>query len=131
MYNSGDVNNPSNIIKVYDAKGVYLGRDTLPSLTVSNGLSYQTITTPTNYAALDKNGRVDGKDFSYFARNWGRTGIVKGSNPNNLNDYADIAPETYDGSGVLTSYGDGTVDYQDLGAFCEEWLWDANDPNTW
>lgn len=31
----------------------------------------------------------------------------------------------------MTSYGNGTVGIEDLGAFSCEWLWDASDPNTW
>jgi len=83
-----------------------------------------------NHADLNRDRKVNGLDFAIFAQNWGRTGIVKGINPNDANDYADIA-DIYDVNGNLVSYGDGAVDYNDLSLFSGEWLWDANDPNTW
>ena len=83
-----------------------------------------------NHADLNRDKRVDGLDYNILANNWGRTGIVKGSNPADFNDYADIE-NLYDSNGVMSAYGDGVVDYNDLGCFIDEYLWNANDPNTW
>lgn len=47
-----------------------------------------------------------------------------------MNDYADIA-DIYDSNGYLLSYGDGIVDFTDYAFLASQWLWDANDPNTW
>lgn len=83
-----------------------------------------------NHADLNRDKKVNFQDFAIFANNWQRTGIVKGSDPNSLNDYADIQ-NTYDINGVMTSYGDGKVDNADLSEFVVEWLWNKDDPNTW
>jgi hypothetical protein len=79
-----------------------------------------------NHADLNRDRRVDGKDYAIWARNFGRSeegdpntlGSNVGKDPNDLAAYSDI-----DRSGI--------VDYNDLSLFSGEWLWDANDPNTW
>lgn len=53
-----------------------------------------------------------------------------GAEVNDFGAYADMT-DTYDANNVMVSYGDGVVDYNDLGAFYDEWLWDANEPKTW
>lgn len=68
-----------------------------------------------NHADLNRDQKVNFSDYAILVRNFGRTGINKGSGPNNLDDYADI-----DGSTI--------VDTNDLGYFTDEWLWMA-DPN--
>ena len=64
---------------------------------------------------LNRDQKVNFADYAIFARNWKRTGINKGENPNNLDDYADID-------------GDGDADMNDLDIFMGEWLYVA-DPN--
>ena len=79
-----------------------------------------------NHADLNRDRRVDGKDFAIWANNFGRNeesdpntlGSNVGKDPNDLDAYSDI-----DRNGI--------VDYNDLSLFSGEWLWDANDPNTW
>jgi hypothetical protein len=79
-----------------------------------------------NHADLNRDRKVNGLDFAIFAENFGRNnetdpntfGSYVGSEPNNLGAYADIDRN-------------GRVDYNDLSIFSGEWLWDANDPNTW
>jgi hypothetical protein len=83
-----------------------------------------------NYSDFNRDRRVDFGDLEIFAQNWARTRIVKGNNPNDANDYADIA-NIYDENGNLVSYGDGKVDFVDFAIFSGEWLYNADDPNTW
>jgi len=76
-----------------------------------------------NHADFNRDRRVDGKDFAIWANNFGREnpntlGSNVGKDPNDLDAYADIDRS-------------GRVDYNDLSLFSGEWLWDANDPNTW
>jgi hypothetical protein len=65
-------------------------------------------------ADLNDANRVDNKDFSILGGDWQKpqgihTGDIVG--PNGIPD--------------------GYVDGRDLGAFCDDWLADVNDPNTW
>jgi hypothetical protein len=76
-----------------------------------------------NHADLNRDRKVNGKDFAIWAGNFGREdpntlGSNVGKDPNDLDAYSDINR-------------DNTVDYSDLSLFAYEWLWDANDPNTW
>lgn len=71
-----------------------------------------------NHADLNRDKKVNLKDYAIFANNFGRTDPNCGADPNNLDDYSDINRS-------------GVVDYNDLSLFSNEWLWDANDPNTW
>jgi len=79
-----------------------------------------------NHADLNRDRRVDGKDYAIWANNFGRSeesdpntfGSNVGKDPNDLDAYSDIDRN-------------GRVDYNDLSFFSGEWLWDANDPNTW
>lgn len=65
-----------------------------------------------NHADLNRDGKVDFKDWAWISANLGQSGITKGSNPNELNDYADID-------------GNGTVDYNDVALFMNQWLWSS------
>ena len=71
-----------------------------------------------NYSDLNRDKKVNLRDYAIFAENYGRTGVDCGADPNNFDDYSDINRN-------------GVVDYNDLDLFSDEWLWDANDPNTW
>jgi hypothetical protein len=76
-----------------------------------------------NYADLNRDGKVDFRDYAIWANNFGRNdpntlGDNVGSDVNDLDAYSDINRN-------------GIVDFNDLSLFSGEWLWDANDPNTW
>lgn len=71
-----------------------------------------------NYSDLNRDKKVNFKDYAIFANNFGRTDPNCGADPNNLDDYSDLDR-------------DGVIDFNDLSLFTGEWLWDANDPNTW
>jgi hypothetical protein len=91
------------------------------------GIYAQLKITPYNQADLNRDGKVNFIDWAIFARNWQRTGIVKGSDPTNLDDYADIGPNIDSNlDGKFEVYGDGIVDMNDLNLFVNEWLWDSN-----
>ena len=108
-----------------------IGTYNLPTLTGNPARVYdKRKIMPKNHADLNRDRKVNLSDYAIFADNFGRTGIVKGSDVNDLGAYADLT-DAYDVNGVMTSYGDGAVDYKDLSLFVDEWLWDANDPNSW
>jgi len=118
-YGLDDVNNPSNIKDIWDVKykdGQYIYLDDITDLT--SRVYDNILIKPFNHADLNRDGKVNNLDYNILANNWRRTGIDKGSNPTDVNDYADI-----DGTTV--------VDNNDLREFSYEWLWDADDPNTW
>jgi hypothetical protein len=115
LYNNGDVNDSNNLLGVYDMKHMDKIDAKIP-LVIDNGLSYQLLIKFFNHADFNRDRLIDKEDFKIFAQNWGRTGIVKGSDPNNLGDYADIS-DIYDKNGNLVSYGDGVVDNNDLAIF--------------
>jgi hypothetical protein len=79
-----------------------------------------------NYADLNRDRKVNFADFAVFANQFekdnltdpNRFGSYVGSNVNDLGAYADINRS-------------GIVDSNDIALFANEWLWDANDPNTW
>ncbi len=71
-----------------------------------------------NYSDLNRDRKVNLKDFSILSTNFGETGINVGSNPTDPNDYSDINRS-------------GTVDLADVFTFIKEYLWDADDPTTW
>lgn len=60
-------------------------------------------------------GKVNLRDFAKFSSNWQRIDCNEG---NHWCNFADLDR-------------DGIVDYNDLGKFSGEWLYDTNDPNTW
>lgn len=116
LYNSGDVNDCNNLLARCDVKDLVMYGQKIP-LTIRNGLSYQLLIKPFNYADLNRNRRVDFNDFAIWANNFGRTNTVP-RDANDLGDFADINR-------------DNIVDMNDLEYFTPEWLWNADDPNTW
>ncbi|MGB8225551.1 MAG: hypothetical protein WCE45_01605 [Sedimentisphaerales bacterium] len=64
---------------------------------------------------LNINGKVNFEDYSILAENFSRTDC---NSNNGWCSYSDIDKN-------------GTVDYNDLSEFSNNWLWDVNDPNTW
>ena len=121
------------LIDNYDIKNMVNSATTIP-ISINNGETQGDEFFPShkldykffNYADLNRDRKVDGKDFAIFAQNWGRNeesdpntfGANVGSEPNDFDAYSDI-----DRNGI--------VDFNDLSTFSGEWLWDANDPNTW
>lgn len=125
-YGTDDINDPNNAKDIVDV--TYISDNDVDSIgqgwvisgtvPVTEGVFDQFRIKFYNHADLNRDKKVSLKDFAIFANNWQRTGIDIGSNPNNLDDYADIDRS-------------GTVDVNDLADFCFEWLWDADDPSTW
>lgn len=117
---NGDINEPNDILSIWDVKykdgtgWFFTGGISDSSPGVYEQFKYKVF----NYSDLNRDKKVNFKDYAIFANNFGRTDPNCGADPNNLDDYSDI-----DRSGV--------VDYNDLSLFTNEWLWDANDPNTW
>jgi hypothetical protein len=118
------------LIGNYDIKNLVSSAKTIP-ISINNGITQGDKFFPShkldfkffNHADLNRDRRVDGRDFAIFANNFGRNdpttlGDNVGSDPNNLDAYAD-----FDRNGI--------VDFNDLSIFSGKWLWDANDPNTW
>jgi hypothetical protein len=118
------------LIGNYDIKNLVSFSRTIP-ISINNGITQGDVFFPShkldfkffNHADLNRDRRVDGRDFAIFANNFGRNdpttlGDNVGSDPNNLDAYAD-----FDRNGI--------VDFNDLSIFSGKWLWDANDPNTW
>lgn len=68
---------------------------------------------PKNHADLNRDNKVNFKDYAIYANEWQNSGSRFGSNvgsdPNDLGAYADIDRT-------------GTVDYEDLGYMTDEWL---------
>jgi hypothetical protein len=50
LYNAGDINDPANRLGVYDAKDLASKKIIFPTLSVTEGLSYQLVVKPRNYA---------------------------------------------------------------------------------
>jgi len=81
-----------------------------------------------NHADLNRDRKVDLQDFAILGNVWrdsneidpdpNRFGSYVGKDVNDLGAYADIDRS-------------GAVDINDLGIYCSEYLWDADDPNTW
>jgi hypothetical protein len=116
LYNSGDVNDCNNLIASYDIKDLVGYGQKIP-LTVRDGLSYQLLVKPYNYADLNRDRKVNGLDYAIWANNFGRTNTVP-RDANDLGVFSDIDR-------------DNVVDMNDLEYFTPEWLWNADDPNTW
>jgi hypothetical protein len=107
--------------------GIHYGDFTLPDIEGSKtGVYDKRKVFFLNHADFNRDRRVDGKDYAIWSRNFGRSeegdpntlGSNVGKDPNDLDAYSDIDRN-------------GRVDYNDLSLFSGEWLWDANDPNTW
>lgn len=118
------------LIGNYDIKNLVNSARTIP-ISVENGITQGDVFFPShklnyyffNHADLNRDRKVDGFDFAIFSQNWGRSdpntlGDNVGSDPNNLDSYSDIDRS-------------GAVDCNDLGIFSGEWLYNADDPNTW
>jgi hypothetical protein len=111
------------LIGNYDIKNLVNSATTIP-ISINNGETIGDEFFPSHkldynffhYTDFNRDTLINSLDFAIFRENWGRTGIVKGSNPNDANDYADIS-DIYDESGNLVSYGNGTVDFDDLNIF--------------
>lgn len=65
----------------------------------------------TSYAKKDVNRdrKIDSKDYKLFASNWKREGIVEGKDPNDLGANCDFNKN-------------GKVDLEDLAIFAKDWL---------
>lgn len=121
------------LIGNYDIKNMVSSARTIP-ISINNGITQGDKFFPShkldykffNHADFNRDRKVNGLDFAIWTRNFGRSeesdpntlGSNVGKDPNDLDAYTDI-----DRNGI--------VDYNDLSLFSGEWLWDANDPNTW
>jgi hypothetical protein len=76
-----------------------------------------------NHADLNRDRKVNGLDFAIWANNFGR------NDPNSLGD--NVGSDVNDFDAYSDIDRNGIVDINDLSTFSGEWLWDANDPNTW
>jgi hypothetical protein len=114
LYNSGDINDPANRLGVYDAKDLASGKVVMPTLQVSEGLSYQLVIKPRNYADFNLDNSVDLADLAILSENW------LSADPNEFNtwdEYTDIDRN-------------GTVGISDLVIFVSQWLFKGVDPGT-
>jgi len=114
LYDANGINEPNNLLGVFDAHDLANGDVNFPTLHVNNGLSYQIVVRPRNYADLNLDNRVNFVDKAILGRVW-RNGDANSSN--GWEHYADIDRN-------------GAVDMNDLGIFTEEWLFQGCDPNT-
>ena len=121
------------LIGDYDIKNLVNSARTIP-ISIENGITQGDEFFPShklnysfyNHADLNRDRKVNGLDYAIWAGSFGRNnetdpntfGSYVGSEPNNLGAYADIDRS-------------GAVDYEDLNIFSGEWLYNANDPNTW
>ena len=87
LYNDGDVNDPNNKMGVYDGHDLVNGSVSFPTLTITNGLSYQILTKPRHCADLTLNQKIDANDLSKIKQNWLR---VDCNAANQWCDYANI-----------------------------------------
>ncbi len=81
---------------------------------------------PFNHADLNRDRKVNGLDYAVFANEFGKDNI---SDPNRFGSY--VGKDVNDLGAYADINRDGFVDPCDLGDFSYEWLWDADDPNTW
>jgi hypothetical protein len=124
---TNDPNNPERIDDVKRMASLY--PDSAFTISVSNGISKRLNVDFFNHADLNRDRKVDGLDYAIWANEYGkdnvsdpnRFGSYVGADVNDLGAYADI-----DRSGDVDVY-----DFNDLGDFSYEWLWDAQDANTW
>jgi hypothetical protein len=83
-----------------------------------------------NHADLIRDRKIDFGDLEIFAQNFGRDERTEPNDPNNtLGAYVGKEPNDLDAYSDINR--DGVVDFKDFSLFSGEWLWDANDPNTW
>ena len=71
LYNNGDINEPNNLLGIYDMKHMDSVDSKIP-LTINNGLSYQLLVKFFNHTDFDQDRRIDGLDFEIFRENYGR-----------------------------------------------------------
>jgi hypothetical protein len=117
QYGMDDINEPNNIKRVYDIKQYEgYGQEFLISLDnlVSQpaGVYDDWMIRFYDYADLNRDGKVDLKDYAVWAMNYGRTDTMPRNNTNDLGAYADVNR-------------DGVVDFKDLNDFSHEWLWES------
>jgi hypothetical protein len=118
------------LIGNYDIKYMVNSARTIP-ISINNGITQGDEFFPShkldysffNHADLNRDRKVDGKDFAIWANNFGR------NDPNTLGDNVGSEPNDFDAYSDIDR--NGIVDFNDLSTFSGEWLWDANDPNTW
>jgi hypothetical protein len=120
QYGLGDVNEPNDIKASYDVKqsvgqSIWLNElvNQYPDVVYDNWMIRFY-----NHADLNRDQKVDFKDYAIWAMNYGRTNTMPRDNTNDLGAYADIDRS-------------GTVDCNDLSLFSGEWLYNADNPNTW
>jgi len=114
LYDVNSINDSNNLLGVFDAHDLANGDVNFPSLFVNNGLSYQIVVRPRNYADLNLDNKVNFIDKAILARAW-QNGDANYTN--GWEHYADIDRS-------------GGVDMNDLGIFTDEWLFQGCDPNT-
>jgi hypothetical protein len=124
------------LIGDYDIKYMVNSARTIP-ISINNGItqgeffpSHKLDYSFFNYTDFNRDRSVNGLDFAIFARNWARDERAEPNDPNNtLGTYVGKDPNDFDAYSDIDR--NGRVDYNDLSFFSGEWLWDANDPNTW
>jgi len=114
LYDANGINEPNNLLGVFDAHDLANGDVNFPTLQVNNGLSYQIVVRPRNYADLNLDNQVNFVDKAILGKVW-RNGDANSSN--GWEHYSDIDRNH-------------AVDMNDLRIFTEEWLFHGCDPNT-
>ena len=120
-YGTDDINDPNNVKAIVDVK--YISDNDVDSIgqgwvisgtvPVTEGIFDQFRIKFYNHADLNRDTKVNLKDWAFLAANYGRSGIDKGSNPTDPNDYADID-------------GNGSVGLEDVTTFSGSWLWQVD-----
>jgi hypothetical protein len=132
----GDANDSNNIVAdikhiIYNGGinqyGRHYGDFPLPDVVLANrGVYDKRKIFFFNHADLNRDRKVNGLDYAIWANNFGRN---EESDPNTLG--SDVGSDVNDSNAYADIDRSGAVDYNDLSLFSGEWLWDANDPNTW
>jgi hypothetical protein len=115
LYNAGDINDKKNLLGTYDAHALAEGNAAFPTLQVDNGLSYQIVVKPRNWADFNLDNRVNLIDGAILGRYW------LSNDPNS----AAVGGQNY--TDINRDGGVGTADLSILGS---EWLFEGCDPNT-
>jgi hypothetical protein len=113
LYNAGDITDPANRLGVFDAKDLVSKKIIFPTLSVTEGLSYQLVVKPRNYADFNLDNSVDVADLAILSEHW------LSADPNETNtwdEYTDIDRN-------------GTVGLEDLSILVSQWMFDGGDPN--
>ena len=114
LYDSNSIHDSNNLLGVFDAHDVANGDVNFPTLSVNNGLSYQLVVRPRNYADLNLDNKVNFLDKAILGNAW-QNGDANSSN--GWEHYSDI-DRNHD------------VNFNDLKILTEEWLFHGCDPNT-